>query len=119
MPGGHEDDLARQLIQSGMPAETSCSGMPAETSCIVVSRATRPDEQVVETTLGKLPDLPKLPAPAILLIGTARPHVPAESAAQGPAKADVQGPAEADVQGPAQAAHYVQPMFNARRLKDQ
>jgi uroporphyrin-III C-methyltransferase / precorrin-2 dehydrogenase / sirohydrochlorin ferrochelatase len=61
MPGGHEDDLARQLIESGVDAGTSC---------FVVGRASRPDEQVVETTVGALPGLPKLRAPAILLIGT-------------------------------------------------
>ena len=60
MPGGHEDDLARQLMESGLAANTSC---------FVVARASRQDEQVVETTLGALPGLPKLPAPAILLIG--------------------------------------------------
>jgi uroporphyrin-III C-methyltransferase/precorrin-2 dehydrogenase/sirohydrochlorin ferrochelatase len=61
MPGGHEDDLARQLLDSGMAADTSC---------FIVARASRPDEQVVATTLGQLPRLPKLPSPAILLIGT-------------------------------------------------
>lgn len=60
MPGGHEADLARQLIEAGLPPETSC---------IVVARATRPDEQVIETTLGGLPAIPPLPAPALLLIG--------------------------------------------------
>jgi uroporphyrin-III C-methyltransferase len=60
MPGGHEDDLARQLMDAGLS--------PA-TSCFVVARATRADEQVIQTTLGDLPGLPKLPAPAILLIG--------------------------------------------------
>jgi uroporphyrin-III C-methyltransferase / precorrin-2 dehydrogenase / sirohydrochlorin ferrochelatase len=63
MPGGHEDDLARQLLASGVPAETSC---------LVVASASRPDEQVVETTVGELQGLPKLPAPAILLIGITR-----------------------------------------------
>jgi uroporphyrin-III C-methyltransferase/precorrin-2 dehydrogenase/sirohydrochlorin ferrochelatase len=63
MPGGHEDDLARQLMDSGVAADTSC---------FVVARASRPDEQVIETTLGELPGLPRPPAPAILLIGTAR-----------------------------------------------
>ena len=44
MPGGHEDDLARQLIEAGLAAETSC---------FVVASASRPDEQVIETTLGR------------------------------------------------------------------
>ena len=60
MPGGHEDELARELIEGGLA--------PA-TPCFVVSRASRPDERVVETTVGELPKLPKLPAPALLLIG--------------------------------------------------
>ena len=60
MPGGHEDDLARQLMGAGLSPTTPC---------FVVARATRPDEQVVETTLGELPGLLKLPAPAILLVG--------------------------------------------------
>jgi len=63
MPGGHEGDLARQLIDAGLARETSC---------FVVASASRPNEQVIETTLGQLPDLPTLPAPAILLIGTVR-----------------------------------------------
>ena len=60
MPGGHEAELARQLIEAGMPAEARC---------FVVSAASRLDEQVVETTLGEMPNLGKLPAPALLLIG--------------------------------------------------
>ena len=65
MPGGHEDDLARQLLASGLAADTRC---------FVVAGATRPDEQVVETTLRELPGLQKLPAPAILLIGVSPAH---------------------------------------------
>jgi uroporphyrin-III C-methyltransferase / precorrin-2 dehydrogenase / sirohydrochlorin ferrochelatase len=63
MPGGHEDELARQLLDAGVAADTPC---------FVVASASRPEEQVVETTLGDLPGLQKLPAPAILLIGTVR-----------------------------------------------
>jgi uroporphyrin-III C-methyltransferase/precorrin-2 dehydrogenase/sirohydrochlorin ferrochelatase len=60
MPGGHEADLARQLMDAGLPADTPC---------VVVARATRPDEQVMELTLAGLGDMPKPPAPALLLIG--------------------------------------------------
>jgi siroheme synthase len=60
MPGGHEDDLARQLMDAGV--------LPG-TPCFIVASATRSTEQVVETTVGELPGLQKLPAPAILLIG--------------------------------------------------
>jgi len=64
MPGGHEADLARQLMDSGMAADTPC---------FVVARATRPDEQVIETTLEEMPRLPKIPAPALLLIAVLPP----------------------------------------------
>jgi uroporphyrin-III C-methyltransferase / precorrin-2 dehydrogenase / sirohydrochlorin ferrochelatase len=60
MPGGHEDDLARQLIDAGLAADTPC---------FVVANASRSNEQVVETTLGGLSGVQKLPAPALLLIG--------------------------------------------------
>ncbi len=60
MPGGHEGDLALQLIEAGLSRETPC---------FVVAGASRVDEKVVETTLGELPRLEKLPAPALLLIG--------------------------------------------------
>src|SRR5688500_10858375 len=61
MPGGHEADLARQLLDSGLAGDTHC---------FVVASASRPEEQVIETTLGEMPGLQQLPAPAILLIGT-------------------------------------------------
>jgi uroporphyrin-III C-methyltransferase/precorrin-2 dehydrogenase/sirohydrochlorin ferrochelatase len=60
MPGGHEADLARELMQGGLDRTTPC---------FVVSRASRSDEQVIETTVGQLPDIPQVPAPALLLIG--------------------------------------------------
>ena len=65
MPGGHEAELARQLIEAGLSAGARC---------FVVSAASRPEEQVVETTLGEIPTLEKLPAPALLLIGVAAPE---------------------------------------------
>jgi uroporphyrin-III C-methyltransferase/precorrin-2 dehydrogenase/sirohydrochlorin ferrochelatase len=67
MPGGHEADLARTLVEAGMDA-----GAP----CVIVSGATRADEQVVRTTLGAIPGLAALPAPAILLIGVLPPAKP-------------------------------------------
>lgn len=62
MPGGHEAELARSLLDAGMDADRPC---------VIVSGATRADEQVVHTTLGAIPSLSKLPAPAILLVGVA------------------------------------------------
>src|SRR4029077_17382274 len=67
MPGGHEAKLARELIEGGLD--------PA-TPCFVVARASRPDEQVLETTIGELPEVPKLPAPALLLIGVVSSRAP-------------------------------------------
>ncbi len=66
MPGGHERDLALQLIDAGLSRDTPC---------FVVARASRIDEEVVETTLGRLPSLTRLDAPALLLIGA----IPAKS----------------------------------------
>jgi len=60
MPGGHEADLARQLLDAGLSRDMTC---------FVVASASRAEERVVETTLGQLPELPQLPAPALLLIG--------------------------------------------------
>ncbi len=60
MPGGHEAELARQLMDAGLPAATPC---------LVVSRATRSDEQVIATTLEGLTSLASPAAPALLLIG--------------------------------------------------
>jgi len=60
MPGGHEGELARQLVDSGLPPTTVC---------LVVASASRPEERVIETTLGDMPALGRIPAPAILLIG--------------------------------------------------
>jgi uroporphyrin-III C-methyltransferase/precorrin-2 dehydrogenase/sirohydrochlorin ferrochelatase len=65
MPGGHEADLAHQLMDGGLPGDTPC---------MVVSKATRPDQQVVETTLAGLPGISTLPAPALLLIGVVSSH---------------------------------------------
>lgn len=64
MPGGHEADLAHQLVESGMAPDTPC---------FVVAGATRPDQQIIETTLAGMPDLPRIPAPAILLIRALAP----------------------------------------------
>jgi uroporphyrin-III C-methyltransferase/precorrin-2 dehydrogenase/sirohydrochlorin ferrochelatase len=66
MPGGHESELARHLMNAGMPGNTPC---------FVVASASRPEELAVETTLERIPDLAALPAPALLLIGVmpARP----------------------------------------------
>ena len=63
MPGGHEDDLARQLMEAGLPADTPC---------FVVASASRPDEQVIETTLGATARAARSCRPGVLLIGAVR-----------------------------------------------
>jgi uroporphyrin-III C-methyltransferase / precorrin-2 dehydrogenase / sirohydrochlorin ferrochelatase len=64
MPGGHVDQLARELMDGGLDQDTPC---------FVVSKASRADQQVVETTVGELPGLAALPAPALLLIRVLKP----------------------------------------------
>lgn len=64
MPGGHEADLARQLMESGLPSDTPC---------VVVASASRADQRAITTTLGAIPTLPQLPAPTLLLIGVVPP----------------------------------------------
>ncbi len=60
MPGGNYAELAAELCSAGMSGETSC---------VIVSHASTPQEQIYRTTLGKLPEVPPLPAPALLVIG--------------------------------------------------
>lgn len=64
MPGGHEARIAAELLAGGLSPDTAC---------VVVAAASRPDEQIVETTVGELGDLPKLPAPALILVGVLAP----------------------------------------------
>ena len=59
MPGGHEAELSGQLLEAGMAAKTPC---------VIVSAASRRDEQVVQTTVGEIPRLDQPRAPAILLV---------------------------------------------------
>jgi uroporphyrin-III C-methyltransferase/precorrin-2 dehydrogenase/sirohydrochlorin ferrochelatase len=80
MPGGHEAELARELAEGGLD--------PA-TPCFVVARASRADEEVIETTVGQLPEIPKLAAPALLLIGVVTSKRGAESLASDARERDV------------------------------
>ena len=60
MPGRKLGGLVRKLRSAGMAGETPCA---------VISRATTQEQQTLTTTLEKLPDLPQLPAPTLLVIG--------------------------------------------------
>jgi len=60
MPGPDYPELSRWLQDSGLPADLPCA---------VISKASRPDQQQLRTTIAALATTPKLPAPAILLVG--------------------------------------------------
>ena len=60
MPGRQLRGLVRKLRSAGMAGDTPCA---------VISRATTQEQQTLTTTLEKLPDLPQLPAPTLLVIG--------------------------------------------------
>ena len=53
----------------GLTAELCAAGLSGQTPCVIVSHAATPEEQIYRTTLGKLPQAPRLPAPALLIIG--------------------------------------------------
>jgi uroporphyrin-III C-methyltransferase len=62
MPGRHFRQLADDLIASGIASETPC---------VAVSKASTPDEQILQTTLAAIQDDQVGPAPVLLLIGQA------------------------------------------------
>ncbi|HEY3927071.1 MAG TPA: uroporphyrinogen-III C-methyltransferase [Candidatus Koribacter sp.] len=52
-----------------LSAELRAAGLAANTPCIVVSDATRADEQKLYTSLEQLPVCAELPAPSLLIVG--------------------------------------------------
>jgi len=60
MPGTHYGEVAARLIENGIAAETPC---------VIVSQATRSEQQVRWTNLAALSDGDQLPAPSLLLVG--------------------------------------------------
>jgi uroporphyrin-III C-methyltransferase len=60
MPGFDYDLLAGELVEAGMSPETPCA---------VVSRVSTPDQQILRTTLNRLPQSSRLPAPTLLVVG--------------------------------------------------
>lgn len=60
MPGKNYGEISRSLISAGLSSATPCA---------IVSRATTPQEQVHRTTLQTLNEAPRLPAPALLIVG--------------------------------------------------
>ena len=60
MPGTHYGEVAARLMESGLAAETPC---------VVVSQATRTEQEVRWSTLAVLSDEDQLPAPSLLVVG--------------------------------------------------
>ena len=62
MPGTHYSEVAARLIENGIAAETPC---------VIVSHATRAEQQVRWSSLATLSNGDQLPAPSLLLVGHA------------------------------------------------
>jgi siroheme synthase len=60
MPGTHYGEVAERLIENGLSPEAPC---------VVVSQATRAEQQVRRTNIAALSGEAQLPAPSILLVG--------------------------------------------------
>ena len=60
MPGHDYDNLAANLCAAGLDRQTPC---------VIVSRAAWPHQELHRTTLEDLPQAPRLPAPAVVIIG--------------------------------------------------
>jgi siroheme synthase len=60
MPGSHYGEVAERLLENGLSPETPC---------VVVSQATRAEQEVRWTSIAALSGEAQLPAPSILLVG--------------------------------------------------
>jgi uroporphyrin-III C-methyltransferase len=60
MPGADYSEVSRRLLAAGQPEDLPC---------VIVSNATRPNQQVRHTTVAGLAAESKLPAPALLIVG--------------------------------------------------
>jgi uroporphyrin-III C-methyltransferase len=73
MPGRNYGELAAKLMTAGLRDETPCA---------IVSRATTNNQQVHRTTVANLHSAPRLPSPALLVVGEvvrfARTNLPHE-----------------------------------------
>jgi len=81
----------------GFAAALRAAGLRDDTPCVIVSRAATPQEQIFQTTLSKLPRAPRLPAPAVLILGAV---AEADRSAEGEA-----GQSEGILVGAAGAGH--------------
>jgi uroporphyrin-III C-methyltransferase len=60
MPGHHYDATSRSLLEAGLAATTPCA---------IISQATRPNQRIYQTTIGKLPTTARHASPTLLIIG--------------------------------------------------
>jgi len=60
MPGANYGEIASKL---------SGAGLSLETPCVIVAQATRAEQKIHRTTLSKLELEPRLPSPALLIVG--------------------------------------------------
>ena len=60
MPGAEYAEVAARLREGGMPEDLPC---------VIVSNATTPQQQIRHSNVAKLGAEPKLPAPALLIVG--------------------------------------------------
>ncbi len=60
MPGGSYGEISRRLVTAGLPAKTPC---------LVVSSASRQNQQLLWTDLGSLRSVNPADAPALLIVG--------------------------------------------------
>src|SRR5579871_5004236 len=72
MPGFDYEQIAGRLQGAGMRAETPCA---------VVSRVSTPEQQILRTTLNRLPRSSRLPAPTLLVVGEVLRNVEVEAGA--------------------------------------
>jgi uroporphyrin-III C-methyltransferase len=73
MPGTHYGEVADRLVENGLSPETPC---------VVVSQATRAEQQIRWTSIAALGNEAQLPAPSILLVGRVATQSVAEWGAQ-------------------------------------
>ncbi len=65
MPGADYSEVSRRLLAAGQPEDLPC---------VIVSNATRPNQQIRHTTVSALATESRLPAPALLIVGRVAAH---------------------------------------------
>ncbi len=74
MPGADYSEVSRRLLAAGQPEDLPC---------VIVSNATRAQQQIRHTTVAALAAVEKLPAPALLIVGRVASHQITELAGVG------------------------------------